>query len=129
LLDVETVLTGDKVLRPVHGELRHGGAFRGYEMHAGRTTGAGLGNPWVSFADGGRDGAVSPDGRIMGAYVHGLFTRTSARAAFLSTFGMAPQIGDYDAVVDAALDEIASELGVAFDVSALARLAEVETRV
>ena len=41
LLDVETELTGDKLLLEVDGHQHDGGApFRGYEMHVGRTTGA-----------------------------------------------------------------------------------------
>jgi adenosylcobyric acid synthase len=122
LLDVETVLTADKLLRPVTGHLR-GGAFRGYEIHAGRTTGPGLARPLVRFADGVPDGAVSPDGRIAGTHVHGLFAAASARAAVLADLGAALEVGDYDAVVDAALDEIAGVLAGAFDVTSLSRIA------
>ena len=42
LLDLETVLTADKVLRPTRGRLASGAVFEGYEIHVGRTTGAGL---------------------------------------------------------------------------------------
>jgi adenosylcobyric acid synthase len=125
LLDVETVLTGDKLLRPVSGRLR-GAAFRGYEIHAGRTTGPGLARPFVQFADGAPDGAISPDGRVAGTYVHGLFADASARAAALAELGAASGLGDYDAVVDAALDEIAGVLALAFDVTALSRIAGLE---
>jgi adenosylcobyric acid synthase len=123
LLAIETVLTGDKVLRPVAGELTGGGAFHGYEMHVGRTTGAGLSRPFLAFATGGRDGAVSPDGRIAGGYVHGLFAAASARAAILASLGAASRAGDHDAVIDAALDEIAGALNDAFDIAGLARIA------
>ena len=41
LLDVDTVLEGDKVLVEVSGETTDGAVpFKGYEMHVGRTTGA-----------------------------------------------------------------------------------------
>ena len=126
LLDIETVLTADKLLRPVAGALRRGAAFRGYEIHVGRTTGPGLAAPFLSFADGGGDGAVSPDERIGGCYVHGLFAAASARAALLAELGATASIGDYDAVVDAALDEIAEILATAFDIAGLSRLAGVE---
>jgi adenosylcobyric acid synthase len=123
LLEVETVLTGDKILRPVTGELTGGGAFRGYEMHVGRTAGPGLGRPFLSFDDGGQDGAISPDGRVAGAYVHGLFAAAPARVAFLAGLGAVAGTGDHGAAVDAALDEIAAALADAFDVAALARIA------
>ena len=41
-------------------------------MHVGRTSGPALARPMLDL-DGRPDGAVSPDGRIMGCYVHGLF--------------------------------------------------------
>ena len=125
LLPVETVLTGDKVLRPVHGTML-GARFEGYEMHVGRTTGAAA--PWLEIADGPADadrGCVSSDGRIMGAYVHGLFAAAQARAAFLAMFGAESRVGDYGGVVDAALDEIAEVLAGALDIAGLATLAGV----
>ena len=74
LLDVATVLTGDKSLTAVDGVcLANGAPFAGYEMHVGRTTGPDCARPLLRFADGRLDGAISPDGRIAGAYVHGLF--------------------------------------------------------
>jgi adenosylcobyric acid synthase len=120
LLDIDTVLTGEKVLRPVTGEL-NGAAFHGYEMHVGRTTGAH--QPFLSFAGGGHDGARSPDGRVAGCYVHGLFAAASARAAFLAELGASSSGADHDAVVDAALDEIAQVLAGAFHIDALAKIA------
>ena len=118
LLDVETVLTADKVLKPVTGDLL-GGAFQGYEMHVGRTTGPALSRPLLSTG-----GAVSADGRIAGCYVHGLFSAASARAAFLAQFGASARTGDHSDVIDAALDEIAATLASCFDVEALLRLAK-----
>lgn len=72
---------------------------------------------------GSDEGARSADGRIAGSYVHGLFAAAPARAAFLAEFGATSRIGDYDAIVDAALDEIAEVLAGAFDIGALARIA------
>jgi len=120
LLDIETVLTGEKLLRPVTGEL-NGAAFQGYEMHVGRTTGAP--RPFLTLAGGGHDGARSSDGRVAGGYVHGLFAAASARTAFLAELGATSRVGDYDAVVDAALDEISGVLEGVFDIPALARIA------
>ncbi len=125
LLDVETVLTGEKTLRPVAG--RWGEArFEGYEMHVGRPAGPGAARPLLTFDDGTTDGAVSPDGRVAGAYVHGLFARGEARAAFLGELGAASDALDQSAAVDAALDAIAARLEAAFDIPAIARIAGLE---
>jgi adenosylcobyric acid synthase len=145
LLDVETVMTGDKTLRDVsgtlvgvasHGAAPHGVAsrgvaygadvpFAGYEMHVGSTTGAGASRPFLRFSDESTDGAVSTDGRIAGCYVHGLFGVTAARAVLLSTIGAAPSQDDHAARVDAALDEIAGELERCLDIEALAAIAGI----
>jgi len=124
LLDVETTLSNHKTLRPVAGRLAHGGAaFTGYEMHVGVTTGPGLKQPLLVLSDGRGDGAVSADGRIAGAYVHGLFERGDARAALLAELGAASKPGDHPAEVDKALDEIAETLERSLDIDAIARIA------
>ena len=124
LLDVETILTSDKTLKPVAGRLIQGGAtFAGYEMHVGATAGPGCARPFLSFDDGRSDGAVSPDGRIAGTYVHGLFERSEARAALMAELGGASTPGDHSEAVDRALDEIAESLGQSLDIAALERIA------
>ncbi|HTI67344.1 MAG TPA: cobyric acid synthase [Caulobacteraceae bacterium] len=127
-LDVETVLTGDKVMRPVAGRLAEGGArFEGYEIHVGRTEGPGLERPLLLFDDGAADGAVSIDGRVAGGYVHGLFGAGAARAALLARLGAAAGDEDQAAAVDRALDEIAAMLERSLDIPALAAIAGLET--
>ncbi|MGR4865001.1 cobyric acid synthase [Caulobacter sp. LARHSG274] len=124
LLDVDTVLAGDKVLRAATGRLVEGGAaFAGYEMHIGRTTGSGTARPLLAMDGGAAEGAVSADGRVAGAYVHGLFERGEARAALLAPLGVATAPGDHAGRVDAALDEIAAMLERSLDIAALARIA------
>ncbi|MDR7229658.1 adenosylcobyric acid synthase [Caulobacter sp. BE264] len=121
LLDVETVMTSDKTLRPVAGRLQGGARFEGYEMHVGRTTGAA--QPMLTFDTGEADGAVSTDGRVSGCYVHGLFDGGEARAALLSALGATSDAVDQARRVDLSLDEIAAALETAFDIPALAKLA------
>jgi adenosylcobyric acid synthase len=124
LLDVETVLGGTKMLRAVRGRLsRGGGDFAGYEMHVGETFGPGCAAPWAILEDGTPHGAASPDGRIVGGYVHGLFAEASARGALLAELG-APSDGiDQSARVDQALDEIADILERSLDIAAFERIA------
>jgi len=129
LLEVNTVMTGDKTLRDVSGVLLgmqaagDGVPFAGYEMHVGSTTGPGARRPFLRFRDGSSDGAVSADGRVAGCYVHGLFGVTAARATLVSAIGARPSDSDHTARVDAALDEIASVLESCLDISALAAIA------
>ncbi len=88
LLDVATALTGSKTLAEVEGAcLINDAPFRGYEMHIGETNGPDCARPLLRFADGRLDGAVSADGRVMGAYVHGLFADDRQRAAWLAMLG------------------------------------------
>jgi adenosylcobyric acid synthase len=120
LLDVETVMTGAKALRAVSGVcLANGAPFAGYEMHIGRTTGPGAARPLLRYADGRDDGAISPDGRVMGAYAHGLFADDAQRAAWLGArSGL-----DYEATVERVLDELAAHLDEHIDIDRLIWLA------
>ena len=66
LLDVETVLGGDKVLVDILGESADGTApFKGYEMHVGRTSGAcGRSSSFASASpSGGRTRPFAPSRR------------------------------------------------------------------
>ena len=110
LLEVETVLTGEKRLAPATGLLSGGAGFTGYEMHMGRTTGPGTSNPFLTLSDGRADGAVSPCGRVAGTYVHGLFGSDSARASLLRPLGAIPVDRNHEAEVEAALDALADHL-------------------
>ena len=124
LLEVDTVLHGPKTLVEVAGLHRETGApVRGYEMHIGRTTGPGLARPLLDI--GGRpEGAVSPCGRVMGTYVHGLFAADGFRAAFLGGLRARADSGlSYEAEVDAVLDDLAVDLARHLDLDALLRLA------
>ena len=126
LIEVETVLTGDKVLRPVRGHGFGGAAFTGYEMHVGRTTGAGLSTPFLEIEGEGPHGAAAADGRVAGAYVHGLFQAGGFRAAFLASLGARSSRRDHGQVVEAALDEIADVLEQSLDLASLAQIADVK---
>ena len=124
LLEVDTVLRGDKLLEPCRGRTVVGdGAYEGFEMHLGRTTGEGLARPMLRRADGSAEGAISADGRVAGCYVHRLFDSGPARAALLAELGAASAAVDHRIAVDAALDEIAAALETHLDIAALARLA------
>jgi adenosylcobyric acid synthase len=119
LLDVATQLTGEKTLTQVEGAcLANGAPFRGYEMHVGETRGPDCVRPLMRFADGQVDGAISADGRIAGAYVHGLFADDRQRAAWLALLGSTSGI-DYEATVERTLDKLADHCEAHLDCGAL----------
>jgi adenosylcobyric acid synthase len=126
LLDVETELTPRKTLREVTGhDVATGSAVRGYEMHVGATDGPGRARPLVRFADGRADGAVSADGRIAGCYVHGLFSDDAQRQVWMQRIGAGRSSMNYDAHIDATLDELAAHLERHIDCDALLAAARV----
>lgn len=126
LLDIETVLTAEKTLKPVAGRGYEDAPLTGYEMHVGVTSGPGLARPFIQLDDEGAHGACSADGRIMGGYVHGLFAAGGFRAAFLARLGARSEALDHSARVDQALDEIADQLAQHLDIASLARIAGLE---
>ncbi|MFD1107050.1 cobyric acid synthase [Sphingobium olei] len=122
LLDIETRLSPAKTLKRVAGTAL-GADFTGYEMHMGETSGPDTERPFAHLVDGRVDGAVSPSGRVMGSYVHGLLASADMRRALLGLLGSASSGADYDASVDVALDAIASELEEHLDIDALIAIA------
>ncbi len=120
LLDVTTVLTGDKALRHVTGEAL-GAQFEGYEMHLGETTGPDTARA-VAWLEGRSDGATSADGLVAGCYIHGLFGLAAQRRAWLARIGVAGQGGDHAASIEAALDALAEHLERYVDVDGLLAL-------
>ncbi|MBO1075165.1 cobyric acid synthase [Roseomonas marmotae] len=124
LLEVETVLAGEKRLEAVRGSsLADGVPFEGYEMHIGRTTGADTARPLLRLADGRLDGASSADGRVAGTYAHGLFGHDGQRAAWLARLGAAAAPRSHEAEVEAALDGLAAHLERHVDIGALLGMA------
>jgi adenosylcobyric acid synthase len=115
LLDIETVMEPEKTVRNSKAQsLEYDVPLSGYEIHLGRTQGADCARPAVVI-DGRPDGAISPDGRVMGSYLHGIFTSDSYRAALLNSFGIEGDVQNYRKSVDDALDDVAAELEAALD--------------
>jgi adenosylcobyric acid synthase len=109
LLDLTTVLLPSKRLRNVSGRLRLENArVCGYEIHAGRTSGAALEHPAVLLDDGTHDGAISDDGQIMATYLHGLFEDAGACVALLRWAGLTQPLDvDHAARREQMLDRLA----------------------
>lgn len=123
LLDVVTEMSPQKRLDLTEATyLPTGDAVRGYEIHIGSTTGPDCARAWLDM-NGHVDGAASADGRIMGCYMHGLFTADGFRAAYLSGLGGTAGNAGYDDMVEATLDALADHLETHLDLDALLKLA------
>jgi adenosylcobyric acid synthase len=133
LLEVETVLTGEKALKEARGRhVESGAAIAGYEMHVGVTAGPGLARPFLDLDDGlggGRpEGAVSPDGKAAGCYLHGLFAADGFRAALLGSLKARAASGlAYEAAVEAILDALAAHLEAHLDLDRILEIAQVHS--
>jgi adenosylcobyric acid synthase len=123
MLDVETVLAGDKILVEVEGASSGDAPIKGYEMHIGRTTGPGTRSPMIRLADGRTDGAVSASGRIRGCYIHALFSSDPYRAEFLHGIGADSSSLEYDSDVDETLDALAAHLEAHVDCDRILEIA------
>jgi len=127
LLSVTTRMTARKVVRRVKGRCAlEDSPVTGYEIHVGDTHGADRDRPML-LLDGDAEGARSPDGRIEGSYVHGLFGDDRYRRAWLARRG-ADTAGhadayDYGAGVQTALDGIADRLEEVLDIDRLFSMA------
>jgi adenosylcobyric acid synthase len=122
LLEVETLLAGEKRLEQVEGETSDGTSFAGYEMHMGVTEGPDRARPFAKLAGGLSEGAMSPDGRIIGTYIHGLFADDRQRSAWLKRLGAGEAAIAYDSLVDDTLDRLAAHLSAYIDLDKLLAL-------
>ena len=83
LLPVTTTMEPAKTTRRVTARwLPDGPSFEAYEIHMGRTEANGPGRPLLAV-DGRPEGLASPDGRVWGTYLHGLFDSGHARRRIL----------------------------------------------
>jgi adenosylcobyric acid synthase len=124
LIDVETILSGEKRLEPVSGTTSDGVPFSGYEMHMGMTDGPGRARPFAKLADGSPEGATSADGRALGTYVHGLFANDLQRAAWLGRLaGGGGTAVAYEEQIERTLDALAEHLAAHIDLDCLLRIA------
>ncbi len=124
LLDVVTEMSPQKRLEISNATyLPTGDAVQGYEIHIGSTQGADCSRAWLEM-DGRKDGAASPNGRVMGCYMHGLFASDKFRAAYLAGLGGTAGHGSYDASVEDTLDQLADHLERHLDLDALLEIAD-----
>jgi adenosylcobyric acid synthase len=132
LLDIQTIMEPRKVTENVTAQsMVFDAPIKGYEIHIGRTDGADCAKPFAMIdgqarSDNGpqSDGAISPNGKVVGTYLHGLFVADGFRQALLASFGVDSTQDNYEKMVDDALDELAEELDALVDFDALLQLSK-----
>nr|VFK25441.1 MAG: adenosylcobyric acid synthase (glutamine-hydrolysing) [Candidatus Kentron sp. MB]VFK29086.1 MAG: adenosylcobyric acid synthase (glutamine-hydrolysing) [Candidatus Kentron sp. MB]VFK74669.1 MAG: adenosylcobyric acid synthase (glutamine-hydrolysing) [Candidatus Kentron sp. MB] len=124
LLPIRTVLAKEKTLQQVRARHAESGlSLQGYEIHHGVTTGTGVRDAMIR-EDGTVIGFSTRDGRVTGAYLHGLFDNDVFRRWFLDDLrvrrGLAP-VGavqtSYD--LEPALDRLAAVVRENLDVAVI----------
>ncbi len=93
LLDMVTELGSEKRLALVGGRCSFAdAAVSGYEIHLGTSAGPALARQAFDI-DGRGEGAISPDGQILGTYLHGVFDTPDACLALLRWAGLETGVG------------------------------------
>ncbi|MDX1301537.1 cobyric acid synthase [Photobacterium sp.] len=121
-LNTSTVLAPDKQLKQTTGTLQlpaqSAVPVRGYEIHAGVTSGVAANAP-VQLQDG-PDGQLGVDNQVFGTYLHGIFEQAEACDAILSWAGLeATQTPDFDAIREQSIDRLADTIEEHMDLAKL----------
>lgn len=125
LLDIETVLESEKIVRnSIASSLQGNIELTGYEIHIGRTQGPDCDRPIITL-NGRPDGASSPDGRIFGCYLHGLFGSDEYRNNLLKQLGAGDTSVSYRQEIESTLDELGNAIERHVDVDAMLRIARI----
>jgi adenosylcobyric acid synthase len=138
LLPIETIFIPEKATYQVHAQVIGQNAWlaslpacnlQGYEIHMGRTNSP---STWlkISMRNGVpceiSDGSITTDGKIWGCYLHGLFSNTAFRHAWLTSLGWIPkrQSPASQAVdpLEKTLDYLADEVEAAVDIREIERM-------
>ena len=125
LLPVTTLFAADKATHQVRAKAAAatgtgllagcaGADIVGYEIHMGRTSGAGAAAFRVTERSGiaadSPDGAIDPDGLTLGTYIHGLFHNHALRRAMLTQLAKRKGVSLPDGAIvdlDAEYDKLA----------------------
>ncbi|MEN8135609.1 MAG: cobyric acid synthase [Thermodesulfobacteriota bacterium] len=126
LLEMTTTLAEEKTLQrqtAIHLPTRL--KVHGYEIHHGQTTSSH--GRALQMADGSEAGAVSPDGRIWGSYLHGIFDDDDFRRCFVDMLRSSRNLQPLGKVVakydlEPAFDRLADIVRESMDINRLYRL-------
>lgn len=128
LIAIDTMLNRQKTLQRKEGiHLSSGKKISGYEIHHGITEG--VEPPVLSFSDGSVCGASSFDGRVWGAYLHGVFDEDIFRRWFIDDLRQRKGLSRENRVLapynlDESLDDLADTVRSCFDMDEIYRIME-----
>jgi len=127
LLDIETNLHAEKQLENIDGYLTfEQAAISGYEIHAGQTIGPGLDRPVLTIGKR-KDGAISPDNKVLGCYTHGFFNSSEASAAMFKWAGLKdPILFDYEKLQEQEINRLADTIEEHLDIEPLFEILELD---
>ncbi len=110
-LDFETTLEQNKQLKNVKGNVKQNNIkIKGYEIHAGVSTGLAFENCLFDFGDH-EDGIISNDKQILGSYIHGIFDSPDMLEYLLNWAGLNNiESFDYLDHQDNEIDRLADEV-------------------
>ncbi len=137
ILPITTSFAGEKATHRATGFIASGwtdnwfaqldeASVHGYEIHMGRTE---TETPWLRLVQRGEqqvnvvDGAMRPDGRVWGCYLHGLFGNQSVRHAWLESLGWSYAAESQVAAdLETAFDQLANHVEEALDMTLLEKI-------
>jgi len=128
LLDVETILGGDKTVTLSSGhDVESKQNISGYEIHMGTTTGPDTAHPWLMMTGNKSEGAKSKNNQVMGCYLHGLFQSDQFRQHLLQSLGMKTRTRvNYCQQVETTLDDLARHLETHLNINRLREIAFIQ---
>jgi adenosylcobyric acid synthase len=122
--------TGALVTKTLFGQPVENISLRGYEIHVGETSYLGQAQPFAQLVrrtknsqESVLDGCASPDSRIFGTYLHGLFDGDDFRRAFIHAArkfcGLAPtaELSDWGSRRRESIDRLANAVRESLDLS------------
>jgi len=130
LLPVVTTFTEKKATYQVRAwilkfEVLAGEMIEGYEIHMGDTQ---TQSSWLEITHrNGRqvkipDGSVSPDGKIWGCYLHGIFANDAFRHAWLESLGRQGEVASQSARFEKSLERLADAVENSLDMDLLEKI-------
>jgi len=93
----------------------------GYEIHVGKTLYLDQAEPFATLESGELDGCISPDRRVLGTYLHGIFDDDSFRHEFLHAarsfhrLDSPPVLNPWRAQREDSLDRLANQVSASLD--------------
>ena len=123
-LNITTYLEPKKTLAMTQAtHLASGKRLSGYEIHLGQSTGPDTSRAWLSV-DGRPEGAASADGRVLGCYLHGLFSADGFRQVYLEQLGGQASATRFEVRIDDTLDALAQHVEKHLDLDRFLDLAQ-----